>query len=101
VSAGSGIAALSACPSDRGLGTSRSAGKRRVVRRDAVAIERREREHVLAGRDAGPGCLDHSREHTDEHLPRTGPRPLRLLDRQLFGTARRKEPNDAHHATSE
>ena len=38
-------------------------GERRVVGCDAVAVERREREHLVAGRDAGDAgsdFLDHS-----------------------------------------
>ena len=98
-------------------------GHRRVVGRDAVAVERREREHLVAGRDAGdagPDFLDHSGElvgrdrrqavdrpfqlvagdrrrvHADERLRRTGSWPVGVLDRELLGTARRTQPDDAH-----
>ena len=91
-------------------------GQRRVVGCDAVAVERREREHLVAGRDAGDAgsdFLDHSGElvgrdrrqaidrpfqlvtgdrrrvHADERLRRTRSRPFGLLDRELLGAARR------------
>ena len=38
--------------------------------------------------------------HADERLRRTGSRPVGLLDRELLGTARRTQPDDAHHAAA-
>jgi hypothetical protein len=102
-------------------------GQRRVVGRDAIAVERGEREHLVAGRDAVhalPDFLDHSGElvgrdrrqtvarpfefaagdrrrvHADERLRRTGSWPIGVLDHELLGTARRAQPEDPHHAPS-
>ena len=101
-------------------------GQRGVVGRDAIAVERGEREHLVAGRDHGDVAadfLDHSAEfvgrdrrqtvdrplqlaagdrrrvHADERLRQTGSWPVGVLDRELFGTACRAQPDDPHHAT--
>jgi hypothetical protein len=106
------------------LGHQQLGGHRGVVGRDAVAVERGEREHLVAGRDAGgvrADLLDHAGElvgrdrgqtvdrpfqlatgdrrrvHADERLRRAGPRPIGLLDRELLRPARRTQPDDAHH----
>jgi hypothetical protein len=94
-----------------------------VVGRDAVPVERREREDLVArrdGGDAGSGLLDHSGElvgrdrrqavdrplqliardrrrvHPHERLAGPGAWSTGLLDRELPGTARRPQPDDAH-----
>ena len=91
-------------------------GQRRVVRCDAIAVERREREDLVADRyirDAGSHFLDHSGElvgrdrrqavggpfqlatgyrrgmHAHERLRRTRSRPVGLPDCKLLGAARR------------
>ena len=103
------------------------AGQRHAIVQDfahAIAVERGQREHLVAGRDAGDAradFLDHSgqfvgrdrrqtvdrpfqlaagdrrRVHADKRLRQTGSWPVGLLDRELRWTARRTQPDDAHH----
>jgi hypothetical protein len=101
-------------------------GHGRVVGCNAVAVERRKREHLVARRDIGNAradLLNHSgklvgrdrgqavkrpfqlaagdrrRMHAHERLPERRPRPVGLLECKLLRTARRTQPDDAHHAT--